>query len=198
MSSSAVVARYSKLPLRVAAFLRNSLETVEVALPILRAIAVMLRPCARQIAISSRSSERRYRPDSGGAELEYCDGGMPPASRNQRLPTGQTHQLELRPLRWKYLSQSMARTKLAAPDALLLVDRPNSPSRDRFDPKLFCLSSSQSPFYEHCDNRLNPPFSGWVERFMMLFVQRGLEIPRSRPKSFSDGCSENRRPTVLL
>ena len=46
-----------------------------------------LRRCARQIAISSRSANDRERPDSGFADGASCDGGMPPALRNQRAPT---------------------------------------------------------------------------------------------------------------
>ena len=38
-------------------------------------------------AISSRSTNDRCRPEGSGADGARCDGGMPPASRNQRDPT---------------------------------------------------------------------------------------------------------------
>ena len=45
-------------------------------------------PCARKSAISSRSANDRYRPEGGFDDRARCDGGMPPAARNQRKPTG--------------------------------------------------------------------------------------------------------------
>src|SRR5438445_3785013 len=83
----AVVARYAKPPERVAALRRNSLEIVDGARVTRRAISRTPCPWARQSAICSRSVNARYRPDSGGAEGIRCDAGMPPASRNHRVPT---------------------------------------------------------------------------------------------------------------
>src|SRR5512134_4126172 len=83
----AVVARYSKPPARVAALRRNSREIVDGARATRRAISRTPCPWARQSAICSRSVNARYRPDSGGAEGIRCDAGMPPASRNHRVPT---------------------------------------------------------------------------------------------------------------
>jgi hypothetical protein len=48
----------------------------------------MEQPCTRRSAISSRSANERYRPDSGFADGQNIAGGMPPASRNNLAPTG--------------------------------------------------------------------------------------------------------------
>src|SRR3954449_2280808 len=83
----AVVARYSRPPLRVAALRRSSREIVDGARSSRRAISRTPCCCARQIAISSRSANDRERPDSGFDDGARWDGGMPPALRNQRAPT---------------------------------------------------------------------------------------------------------------
>ena len=83
----AVVARYSRLPLRVAALRRNSREIVEAVRPSRRPTSRMEQPCTRRSAISSRSANERYRPDSGFADGRNIAGGMPPASRNNLVPT---------------------------------------------------------------------------------------------------------------
>src|SRR6476659_7266175 len=44
----------------------------------------MLIPSARRTAMSSRSEKDRYRPDTGDSSI----GGIPPACRNHRDPTG--------------------------------------------------------------------------------------------------------------
>src|SRR5881296_1849527 len=82
----AVVARYAKPPLRVAALRHNSREIVDGARASRRAISRTPCPWACQTAICSRSVNARYRPDDGGAEGPRCDA-MPPASRNHRVPT---------------------------------------------------------------------------------------------------------------
>src|SRR5918995_1489144 len=84
----AVVARYSRPPPLVAALRRSSLEIVDGARPSRRATSRTPKPWARQSAISSRSANNRYRPEGGFEERDRCDGGIPPASRNQRNPTG--------------------------------------------------------------------------------------------------------------
>ena len=84
----AVVARYSSPPLRVAALRRSSREIVEADRPSRRPISCMEWPCARRSAISSRSTNDRYRPESGCAEDLNIAGGMPPACRNHLVPTG--------------------------------------------------------------------------------------------------------------
>ena len=71
-------------PPRVAALRRSSREIVEGGRPSVRAIARTPSPCPRSSAMSSRSANDRYRPDSG---VSWIDG-MPPRSRNQRTPTG--------------------------------------------------------------------------------------------------------------
>src|SRR4051794_8883596 len=83
----AVVARYARAPLRVAALRRSSREIVDGARSSRRAISRTPCCCARQIAISSRSANDRERPDSGFDDGARWDGGMPPALRNQRAPT---------------------------------------------------------------------------------------------------------------
>jgi hypothetical protein len=45
-------------------------------------------PCTLRRAISSRSANDRYRPESGFAENLNIAGGMPPAFRNNLVPTG--------------------------------------------------------------------------------------------------------------
>ena len=81
------MARYSSPPLRVAAFRRSSREIVDAARPSRRATSRTPCPCARHSAISSRSAKDKYRPEGGFDDRPSVDGGMPPASRNQRDPT---------------------------------------------------------------------------------------------------------------
>src|SRR3954447_14363891 len=83
----AVMARYARAPLRVAALRRSSREIVDGARSSRRAIWRTPCRCARQSAISSRSANDRERPDSGFDDGARWDGGMPPALRNQRAPT---------------------------------------------------------------------------------------------------------------
>ncbi|MCS3453927.1 hypothetical protein M2192_009434 [Bradyrhizobium elkanii USDA 61] len=74
--------------LRVAALRRSSREIVEAARPRRRPISCMEWPCTLRSAISSRSTNERYRPESGLAEDLNIAGGMPPAFRNHLVPTG--------------------------------------------------------------------------------------------------------------
>src|SRR3954453_17600917 len=83
----AVGAREARPPPRVAALRRSSREIVEAARPSRRATSRTPWPCARHSAISSRSANDRYRPASGVDEAASAAGGMPPASRNHRVPT---------------------------------------------------------------------------------------------------------------
>ena len=83
----AVVALYSRLPLRVAALRRSSRETVDAARRSRRATSRTPQPWARSNAISSRSANNRYHPEGGFDDRPSVDGGIPPASRNQRDPT---------------------------------------------------------------------------------------------------------------
>jgi len=83
----AVIARYSKPPLRVAALRRSSREIVEAARPSCRAISRTPSPRARASAIRSRSANDRYRPAGAAADGARCDGGIPPHSRNHLVPT---------------------------------------------------------------------------------------------------------------
>jgi hypothetical protein len=83
----AVVARYARSPLRVAALRRSSREIVEAARPSRRATSRVEQPCTRRSAISSRSENNRYRPDSGFADGRNIAGGMPPAFLNSLVPT---------------------------------------------------------------------------------------------------------------
>ena len=77
-------ARYAKDPLRVAALRRSSREIVDGARSILRAISRTLWFWAFSSAISSRSTNDKYRPDGAVS----CIDAMPPRSLNQRVPTG--------------------------------------------------------------------------------------------------------------
>src|SRR5665648_435193 len=78
----ATPARYSSFPPRVAALRRSSLEIVDGSRPTQRAISRTPAPCARSTAISTRSANDRYRPES----RPNSNGDMPPPSRNHRLP----------------------------------------------------------------------------------------------------------------
>jgi hypothetical protein len=53
-----------------------------------RPISCMEWPCTLRSAISSRSANDRYRPESSFAEDLNIAGGMPPAFRNNLVPTG--------------------------------------------------------------------------------------------------------------
>jgi len=79
----AAVARYSSRPPRVAAFRRSSREIVDGDRAVRLAISRTPHPPARKTAISSRSANDKYRPDSGAR----LTGRIPPLSRNQRVPT---------------------------------------------------------------------------------------------------------------
>ncbi|MGY3464725.1 hypothetical protein ACVW0I_001596 [Bradyrhizobium sp. LM6.11] len=63
-------------------------DCVEAARPRRRPISCMEWPCTLRSAISSRSINERYRPESAFAEDLNIAGGMPPAFRNNLLPTG--------------------------------------------------------------------------------------------------------------
>ncbi len=78
------MARYSSTPPRVAAFRRSSREIVDGDRAARLAISRTPQPRACKIAISSRSANDKKRPDSGA----WVIGGIPPASRNHRVPTG--------------------------------------------------------------------------------------------------------------
>src|SRR3954469_23425398 len=74
----------------------------------------MVSPCARSNALSSRSANERYRPESGLAEGPNIAGGMPPAFRNHLVPTaGDT-------------SASTAASSLAMPAAIAAQNRRRS------------------------------------------------------------------------
>lgn len=90
----AVVARYSKVPPRVAALRLSSREMVDGERFIARATSRTPFPCARSSAIRSRSSNDRYLPEGGLDPGFRCEGGIPPAIRNHRTPTaGETRAL---------------------------------------------------------------------------------------------------------
>lgn len=73
---------------RVAAFRRNSRETVEAFRPKRWPISRIEWPCTFRRVISSRSANERLRPERGLAEDLNIAGGVPPAFRNNVLPTG--------------------------------------------------------------------------------------------------------------
>ena len=66
----------------MAASRRSSREIVDGARPNRRAISQTPAPYALNIAISSRSSNDKYRPEIGSS----MNVGMPPRSRNHQLP----------------------------------------------------------------------------------------------------------------
>jgi hypothetical protein len=79
----AVVARYSKVPPRVAALRRNSREIVDGDRCSWRAISRTPWPRTRGRATSSRSANERKRPDRAPRRND----GIPPLWRNHRVPT---------------------------------------------------------------------------------------------------------------
>jgi hypothetical protein len=80
----ATTARYTGLPPLVAALRRSSRDTVAGSRPIVRAISRTPLSWALSSAISSLSTNDKYRP-VGSSRLS---GVIPPACRNQRIPTG--------------------------------------------------------------------------------------------------------------
>ena len=80
----AIDALYSSRHVRVDALRRSSREIVDGLRPNRRATSRTPRPCARRIAISSRSANERKRPDTSGGR----HGFTPPAWRNHRNATG--------------------------------------------------------------------------------------------------------------
>ena len=87
----AVVARYSRPPPRVAALRRSSREIVDAARP-----AGGRSPAPRAPAPARARSPPAPRttgtaPRAASTTATDVDGGMPPASRNQRTPTGWRH-----------------------------------------------------------------------------------------------------------
>lgn len=72
----------------MAALRRSSREIVEAARPRRRPISYIEWPCTLRSAISSRSTNERYRPERGLAEDLNIAGGMPPAFRNHLVPKG--------------------------------------------------------------------------------------------------------------
>ena len=79
-------ARYSSSPPRVAALRRSSREIVDGDRPSRRAISRTPQPCARRSAISSRSANDRYRPDSGARHDRRHPATLaePPAADRRR------------------------------------------------------------------------------------------------------------------
>src|SRR4051794_23893306 len=114
-------------------------------------------PCARHSAISSRSASDRYRPESGFDEGASAAGGMPPASRNHRVPTaGDT------PAR--HAASSLARPAAIAVQNRRRSSRRATPGRPgehkiprpaRSERRFRVLIAT--PSSRCCDDRLNPP-----------------------------------------
>ena len=149
----ATEARYSSFPPRVAALRRSSLETVDGDRPIRRAISRTPAPCARNSAISSRSSNDRYRPDNGAS----MNVGIPPRSRNHRLPAAATPPTAtaasslLEPLAIsRQNSRSTSRRSDGAPATSSAPD-PSTPSSTQ------PACPSQPSSIKRCDDHLNPP-----------------------------------------
>ena len=126
--------------------------------PIRRAISRTPRPFALSRAISSRSANDRYRPDGGGAPRAGCVGGMPPASRNHRDPTG------------RGIPASTAASSLERPAAIARQNSRRSSSSatpglpgDRSHALNLQPEASPRPAIanppraKHCDNRSKPP-----------------------------------------
>jgi len=105
-------------------------------------------------AISSRSANERHRPESGFAEDLNIAGGMPPAFRNNLVPTAcDTPALSaasslLNPV--AIARQNLSRSSRPATDG-----RPGDRSGARVD-RLFRTFIATSKAW-CCDDRLNPP-----------------------------------------
>jgi hypothetical protein len=98
-----------------------------------------------EVRISSRFANERYRPDSGFADGRNIAGGMPPASRNNLVPTACDIPT------WTAASSLAIPAAIAAqnrpPDAHLVLPPPGDLVRtmafDQTDPNAACASSSQ-------------------------------------------------------
>src|SRR5215212_2833589 len=118
-------------------------------------------PCARHSATSSRSANDRYRPESGFDEGASAAGGMPPASRNHRVPTaGDT------PAR--RAASSLAKPAAIAAQNRRRSSRPATPGRPG-ERKLSRPARSErrfrvpiaTPSYRCCDDHLILPWLPW-------------------------------------
>src|SRR4051812_33535350 len=169
----AVVARYAKPPLRVAALRRNSREIVDGARLSWRAISRMPWPRARHSAISSRSANTRYRSDGGFADGASVVGGMPPASRNQRPPTAGDTPASI-------AAASLDRPAAGSPAAPRLVGQATPATRlVAPDPSAVSQPSSQPPPSRCCDDNLNPPFARYPF-LVKLYADGGYQGPQFR------------------
>jgi hypothetical protein len=136
----------------------------------------MEHPCTRSRAISSRSTKERYRPESGSAEDLNVAGGMPPAFRNNRAPTGAD------------MPAAKAASSLVIPFAMPDQNRwssvrPASGGRpgdgngarpDRCDRRI-CMPTA-FPCFRCCDDRLNPPWLPWTPFCLSSGNSRGVDF----------------------
>src|SRR5690242_14664880 len=116
----------------------------------------MEQPCTRRSAISSRSANERYRPDSGFADGRNIAGGMPPPFGTILILQAATSQLAAQHLHSPCLPRSPPRTGAAH----LVLPPPGDLVRtiapDRTGPNAACASSSQLLPSRCCDDHLSP------------------------------------------
>jgi len=110
----------------------SSREIVEPARRRRRPISRRECPCALRSAISSRSANERYRPESGFAEDLNTAGGMPPAFRNNRGPTA-CDSPALSAASSLFNPAAIPRQNSSCSARPATGGRPNEPSRARVD-----------------------------------------------------------------
>ncbi len=155
----AVVARYSGVPWRRAKLRRSSREIVHGGRSSWRAMARTPRPCARKMAISSRSRMK----DSALIEfsmtarnaLEAC----PQPSGTSVLRQPATALARPQRYRWSAPRQPPTRTVYSSPAAPLEAGLATPKMPPYIDPNRACISSSQPPILGCCDDRLNRPWN---------------------------------------
>src|SRR5258707_1789998 len=146
-------------------------------------------PCARKMAISSRSVNERRHPDRGFDDCEKCVGGMPPAFRNHRTPTaGDTPA--------STLASSLERPEAIAAQNCLQFSRCASGGRPG-DRKAACTHRSGRLYLfiatslpKCCDDRLNPP---WIARSSRATTASTRETSRPEHPGQAGEVSPDRR-----
>src|SRR3954447_17849662 len=119
-----------------------------------RPISCMECPCALRSAISSRSANERYRPDSGFVEDLNIAGDMPPAFRNNLLPiASDTPAFRAAASMLKPVAIPCQNSSCSARPAT--DGRPKEPRGARVD-RFLRIVIATLQIQECCDDRLSP------------------------------------------